>query len=318
MCLDEDFLTDAYFPEIMQQGGVTNLLYVLAAETQITIRAHLGLIHGLGQTYRQLCDPLRMPEGRRIPKLDRFYRGANKSFEKPLDITVKQIVFERDRCLSRQRARQLLAPLGKRDHLLANLFRGGQAGSPPPLGIDQLDDSDNFILLVFHGNDQNGLGSVAELLVEFSIKGERATPNPVGVADIDDFSGAGRVPGEAAGVEGHREFPKRNGDAVVLSQLEDQMPCPFSFFASHQIKRSGIGVGDLTALVQDQFQQGICIVLGGERQADSVQGPQLRSSLDQFLAGTGPLSDLAQGFEGGGQRFFKNRHTCRLGQEGKR
>ncbi len=175
------------------------------------------------------------------------------------------------------------------------------------LGIDELEHADDLALLVLHRDDHHRFGAVAEFLVEIAIELEGEVADPVGVFDIQYLPGRSRVAGDAAGVDGNGELAEGNGVAVVLSQLEDEIPFPAALF--HEIERTGVGGGDLAALAQNQFQQRVGVLLRRERNPDLIQGLKVRRRPAQFEARLALLLACAQVRK----RLFHRRGECDFG-----
>ena len=105
----------------------------------------------------------------------------------------------------------------------------------------------------------------------------------VGVTNVQGFARRSGVTGDAARINRQGELVEGHGLAVALGQLEDQALGAFARFL-RQVKRPGVGGGDLAALGQNEFQQGVGVAFGRKRHADAVERLEFRIHQVQLAA----------------------------------
>ena len=150
----------------MQQGGIANLLELLARELHAAIGAIAGAIYHLRQPDRHARDAPRVTVGRRIALLDRVHRREHEAFEQLLDVFVQPPVFDGDRRLAGQRGHQLDRALRVGDDLLLDVGLRRENRIEVAFAVDELQHADDLVLVILHRNDEHRLRAVPVALVE--------------------------------------------------------------------------------------------------------------------------------------------------------
>ncbi len=301
--LDQDLLPDADLAEIVQQAGVAELPHLLGREPDHRVGPVAGPVHRLGQADRHRGHPLGMARRGWVALLDGRHRRADEALEQPLDGFVELAVLDRDGRLPRQRLDQLHRVRAEGDDLAGGLRRIVEDGGGVALAVDQLQHADYVALVILHRDDEHRLGAVAVPLVERPVErvGDVAGQH-VDVVDDQGLALGGGVARQRRVVDRNREFDERNvGPALVLAQLEPQLSAAL-LVGLHDVEAAGVGVRDAPGLVQDEFEQGVVVLLGGEPHPDVAQLGQLAHPRGRLVAGQERLAPGGRGTEGGTQR----------------
>src|ERR1041384_974216 len=91
--LDQHLLAHADLAEIVEQGGVADLLQLLARELHQSVGAVRRAIDDLGETDRHAGDSARVTVRGRVALLDRVDRCQHEPLEQPFDVLVQAAVF---------------------------------------------------------------------------------------------------------------------------------------------------------------------------------------------------------------------------------
>ena len=170
------------------------------------------------------------------------------------------------------------------------------------LGVDQLQDADDLVLVVLHGHREKGLGAVAGAGVEGPGAGEVEALRRVGVGDVDRLQVEGAVGGHH-GIVGLAAFgvqrqvgelggeglaaaaAKGNGQGVGADNLEAQM----APVLGHAVEGAAVRVGDLLGSQQDALQQAVQVALVGEGRPDLVELLQAPEKIVQGIHALPPI-----------------------------
>ena len=260
--LHQQVLAHSDLAEIVQQGGVLQLLQVPGGKADLGVGPNRRAVHDLGQAHSQRGDALRVAGSGGITQLDGLDRRPDEALELVLDVAIEPVVFERHRRLAGERFGELLAVLRKRNHFLLNPSVRNQPRLGALLGVEQLENADDLVLLILHGDDQHRLGLVVEFAVKIAVQGKgKVGDATVSVLDVSESFRRDGVTRHALLVDGQGMRPNKELASVTLHQLEDEMLGPVRLLF-HEIKRSRVGAGDFAALGHDQLEQRVRVALG--------------------------------------------------------
>ena len=158
--------------------------------------------------------------------LDSKHGGCHKTLEESLDILVEAGVLDGDRGLPGECEDHVHQTACVRDDLSVDVGRVFEPGIGGALAVDQLEDPDDLVLVIFHREGQHRFRAVPVLLVDRSVervvdvRGEK-----VDVVDDERFTHARHVASDAGGVERDGELYQRNvWPREVLRELEPETP----------------------------------------------------------------------------------------------
>ena len=179
-------------------------------------------------------------------------------------------------------------------HFLAFRGEGNNIAAFFISGIQQLQNADDIILMVFHWDHEHGFGVEPGLRVEFSGPPEVKPLCGIGIRNIDGISGQrdmGRdmfVVGRSVGLLEPHRLP---GDLPPGSSHSDKErlrlgdgKLQLGFIVGHDVKRPAVGIGEFPRLLDDHFEQTLDIPLRRKRPADLRQFTDLN---DLFFTKSG-------------------------------
>ena len=249
---DQHLLPHADLAEIMEQAGIADLLDLLPGERHAAIGAVLRAVDDGGESHRHVGDPSRVAEGGRVPLLDRVHRGPYEPLKQPLDLLVQPAVFDRDRRLSGERGHELHGALRVRHDLLLHVRRRREHRFGMALAVDQLEDADDFFLVILHRDDEHRLGAVAVTLVEGAVDAVlHVGRQEVRVVHHEGLARHRRIAREARAVHGNGEFDEgRLGLGEGLRVLEPQALLPL-LARLDEVEAARVRGGDTAGLLED-------------------------------------------------------------------
>src|SRR5579862_532234 len=168
--LDQNILTNAYFSEIVQQSGVTDLLHLLGSEPDRRIRSVIHAIHNLRKADGHLRNAQRMARSCRIALLNRLDGSLDESFEQFFYVLIEAAIFVGDGGLRGQRESQPDRAVRERPHFAGNDFPAREARFGMQLAINELQYADDLAATVLHGKRHHGARKVSGLLVEVRVE----------------------------------------------------------------------------------------------------------------------------------------------------
>ena len=281
--LAQDLLRDCDFPEIVEERRVAELADLIVRKPQVRVSSPVRPVRHLRELGGHRRHPPGVSLGGGVAVLDRLDRGVDESREEVLALQVQTVVLDGDRRLARERTNENLVVLVERKHFGLEAGRPVEDRVAGSFLVDQLEHADALPLVILHGDHQHRSRAVRDGLVESPVDGEGlAFRWRVGVLEVESFPGLGDVAGDAPGTYGEYVLLEPELPGVVLRQPEAKPAAAHPLDgalggldghleAGHQEQAPGVRVGDLPRLAQDETQEPVVIVLGGERDADGVE-----------------------------------------------
>ncbi len=221
---------------------------------------------------------------RRIALFDGVHGGEHEALEQLLDVFVQPAVLDGDRRLAGECRHQLDGALRVGDDQPVDVGGGGENRVEDALAVDQLQDADDFVLVILHGNHEHRLGAIPVALVEGPV--DRVLDvrrQEVRVVDHERVARDRAVTGEARAIHRNREFHEwRFGLREGLGEPEPEALRSL-LVELDEIQAAGVRLGDAPRLGQNQLEQRFDVAFGAERHADPRQLADL----------PGPLRGLA-------------------------
>ncbi len=229
-------------------------------------------MHGLGQQHGQHGDAVAVPAGVGRLLVDGLVEQADEGLKEVLELDDELPVGERNGRLRGERLGEALVGLAERDNDARSAV----------LGVDELEDADDLVLVVLHRHREEGLRMIAHMAVEGLGTGEVEALLLVGVGDGDRAIPQHGVGDDHRGVFASAGIAKldgrigdlhaggaAHGDAqrIGADDLEGQRVLA----GGAAVKRAAIRVGDFFGRDEDLLEQPVEVFLLRKRDADLVE-----------------------------------------------